>query len=89
MHDEHILNHSRKNSSKITQSKEIKNVNVNSTSSHVTIVHDTTFSAMETIPNQDKQHDYNAHCPVGNSDRPLTEIIELCEDVISIDPDNV
>ena len=48
----------------------------------------TTSSAMETIPNQDKQHENNVHCPVGNSDRPLTEIIELCEDVISIDPDN-
>ncbi|CAB4023130.1 Hypothetical predicted protein [Paramuricea clavata] len=88
MQDEHVLNHSSKNSSEIIQSKEIKNVNVNSTSSHVTIVHDTTSSAMETIPNQDKQYDYNVHCPFGNSDRPLTEIIELCEDVISIDPDS-
>ncbi|CAB4003755.1 Hypothetical predicted protein [Paramuricea clavata] len=88
MHDEHVLNHSSKYSSEIIQSKEIKNVNVNSTSSHVIIVHDTTSWAMETIPNQDKQYDYNVHCPVGNSDRPLTEIIELCEDVISIDPDN-
>ena len=88
MHDEHVPNHSSKNSSEIIQSKEIKDVNVNSTSSHVIIVHDTTSSAMETIPNQDKQHEHNVHCPVGNSDRPLTEIIELCEDVISIDPDN-
>jgi hypothetical protein len=43
---------------------------------------------METIPNQDKQHENNVHCPVGNSDRPLTEIIELCKDEISIHPDN-
>jgi hypothetical protein len=88
MHDEHVLNHSSKNSSEIIQSKEIKDVNVNSTSSHVIIVHDTTSSAMETIPNQDKQHEHNVHCPVGNSDRPLTEIIELCKDEISIHPDN-
>jgi glutaredoxin len=40
MHDEHVLNHSSKNSSEIIQSKEIKNVNVNSTSSPVIIVHD-------------------------------------------------
>jgi hypothetical protein len=38
------------------------------------------------MPNQDKQHQHNAHCPVGNSDRPLIKIIKLCEDVISIDP---
>jgi hypothetical protein len=28
------------------------------------------------------------HCAVGNNDRSLIEIIELCEDVISFDPDN-
>ena len=38
------------------------------------------------MPNQDKQHEHNAHCPVGNRDRPLMEIIELCEDVSCVAP---
>jgi hypothetical protein len=87
MHDEHVLNHSSKHSSETIQSKEIKDVK-SSTSNHVIIVHDTTPLAVETMPNQDKQHEHNAHCPVGNSDRPLIEIIELCEDLNSIDSDN-
>ena len=86
MHDEHVLIHSSKNSPEIIQSKETKDVNVNSTCSHVIDVHDTASSAVETIPNQDKKHD--EHRSIFNSDRSLIEIIELCEDVISIDPDN-
>ena len=62
MLDEHILINSSKNSSEIMQSKEIKDVNVNCTSSHVIVVHGTASSAGETIPNQDKQHEHN--CPL-------------------------
>ena len=87
MHDEHVLNHSSKHSSEIIQSKGKKGVNVNSTSNYVIIVHDTTPLASETMLNQDKQHEHIAHYPVGNSDRPLIEIIEPCEDITSTDPD--
>ena len=86
IHDEHVLNHSSKHSSEIMQSKEKKGIDVNVTSNHVTIVHDITPLAVETMPNQDKQHEHNAHCPVGNRDRPLIEIIELCEDVSCVAP---
>ena len=87
MHDEHVLNDSSKHSSEIIQSKGKKGVNVNGTSNDVIIVHDTTPLATETMPNQDKQHEHTANYPVGNSDRPFIENIELCEDVTSTDPD--
>ena len=36
------------------------------------------------MPNQDKQHEHDAHCLVGNRDRSLIEIIKLCEDVACV-----
>ena len=85
-HDEHVLSYSSKHSSEIMQSKEKRSMDVNVTSSHTTIVHDRTPLAVETMPNQDKQHEHNVHCPVGNRNRPLIQIIDLCEDVACVAP---